>query len=235
MRLLHLKNYPIFEQLQIEEVLLRLDDQNYCIINEGSPPAIVMGISGKPHELIHLERLRENPMPIIKRFSGGGTVVVDEDTLFISFLFQQDAHAFAPYPEPIMRWTETVYQAALKLPSFSLRENDYVIGTKKVGGNAQYLRKNRWLHHTTFLWDFKQKHMDLLLHPKKTPSYRGMREHGSFVTRLNEHFSTKEQFLENFKEALGKHFPHETISLGEVTPLLQASHRKSTQKVQLAF
>ena len=34
-----------------------------------------MGISGKPEELVNLDRLS---IPLIKRFSGGGTVVVDE-------------------------------------------------------------------------------------------------------------------------------------------------------------
>ena len=69
MNILHLKNFPIFRQLQIEEALLRLDKRNFCIINEGSPPAIVMGISGKPDELIDKTRLAQNPIPVIKRFS----------------------------------------------------------------------------------------------------------------------------------------------------------------------
>ncbi|NGX26688.1 MAG: Lipoate-protein ligase LplJ, partial [Chlamydiae bacterium] len=157
MNILHLKNFPIFQQLQLEEALLRLDTRNFCIINEGSPPAIVMGISGKPEELINFENLGKNPIPIIKRFSGGGTVIVDEETIFISFLCQKDLHDFAPYPEPIMRWTEEIYKEALDISDFSLRENDYVIGERKFGGNAQYLRKDRWLHHTTLLWDYKKE------------------------------------------------------------------------------
>lgn len=118
MKLLHLKNFPIFRQLQIEEALLRTSDENFCIINEGTPPAIVMGISGKLNELVHEERHSKNPIPIIKRFSGGGTVVVDTDTIFVSFLFQKDFHDFAPYPEPIMKWTEGFYQKAFDMPDF---------------------------------------------------------------------------------------------------------------------
>ena len=52
---LHLKNIPIWKQLQIEEALLRIDNRNFFILNEGSPKAIIMGISGKEEELIHLE------------------------------------------------------------------------------------------------------------------------------------------------------------------------------------
>ncbi|NGX37760.1 MAG: Lipoate-protein ligase LplJ [Chlamydiae bacterium] len=228
MNILHLKNFPILQQLQIEEALLRLDTRNFCIINEGSPPAIVMGISGKPEELIDREKLAQNPIPVIKRFSGGGTVVVDEDTLFISFLFQKDAHDFAPYPEPIMRWSEALYKQAFQLPTFALRENDYVLEERKIGGNAQYLRKDRWLHHTTFLWNYKKSLMDLLLHPKKTPKYRESRTHDAFLTPLSEHLPSKEHFLDVFKEILAKTYTLSEISLGEISSLLQQPHRQST-------
>ena len=90
MNILHLKNVSIFEQLQLEEALLRADTRNVCIINEGSSPAIVMGISGKAEELIDLEKLEQNPIPVIKRYSGGGTVVVDPNTLFVSFICNKD-------------------------------------------------------------------------------------------------------------------------------------------------
>lgn len=73
--LLHLNDIPILTQLQIEEALLRLDDRNWCIINHGSTDAIVMGISGKAEELIHQGKLRDNPVNVIRRFSGGGTVL----------------------------------------------------------------------------------------------------------------------------------------------------------------
>lgn len=57
-RLLRLKGVPILRQLHLEEALLRADDANYCIINEGTPePAIVLGISGWVlHEAFELFR-----------------------------------------------------------------------------------------------------------------------------------------------------------------------------------
>ncbi len=228
MKILHLKNYPIFKQLQLEEALLRLDNSNYCIINEGSPPAIVMGISGKADELIDHEKLSASPIPVIKRFSGGGTVVVDQETIFISFLCQKELHDFAPYPEPIMKWTEGIYKEAFNLPDFHLRENDYVIGERKCGGNAQYLRKERWLHHTTFLWSYQTALMDLLLHPKKTPQYREQRSHADFLTCLSEHLPSKVAFIQAFKKILNNHYSAIEISLSEVSSILQIPHRQST-------
>jgi len=233
MKILHLKNYPIFKQLQLEEALLRLDTDNYCIINEGSPPAIVMGISGKVEELIDHEKLLSAPIPVIKRFSGGGTVVVDQETIFISFLCQKDLHDFTPYPEPIMKWTEGIYKEAFQLPDFHLRENDYVIGEKKCGGNAQYLRKERWIHHTTFLWNYQTALMDLLLHPKKSPQYRQERQHGDFLTCLSQHLPSKAEFIESVKEVLNNHYSVQWIELQDVTPFQNQLHRQSTTILEL--
>ncbi len=46
---------------------------------------------------------------------------------------------------------------------FSLKENDYVFyDDKKIGGNAQTLTSGRWVHHTSFLWDFDPLNMGYL-------------------------------------------------------------------------
>lgn len=206
LHLLHLKDQSIFEQLQIEEALLRSDKRNFCIINEGSTPAIVMGISGKPEKLIRSDA----NVPIIKRFSGGGTVIVDENTLFVTFIFQK-----SNFPEQIMRWSEDFYKEAFQIEGFQLRENDYVIGEKKCGGNAQYIKKDRWLHHTSFLWDFNKERMDLLLHPPKMPTYRQNRKHDEFLCTLKEHAPSQEHLITSLKKELNKRYQVQEISIPE--------------------
>ena len=69
LHLLTLKNHDIQDQLLLEEALLRKTDKNWCILNHGSPPRIVMGISGKPHDLINMSKIVEDPIPLIKRYS----------------------------------------------------------------------------------------------------------------------------------------------------------------------
>lgn len=229
--LIHTQNKPIFSQLQLEEALLRQDTRNFCLINEGSPPAIVMGISGQVDELIDVAKARSLNIPIIKRFSGGGTVIVDEETLFITFICQKDSHPFPAYPEPILKWSASLYEKAF--PFISLKENDYVIGNKKCGGNAQYIKKDRWLHHTSFLWNFKSSHMQLLLHPKKTPLYRQHRSHQDFLTTLSCHSPTKEQWLNTFKSSL--HLSYDIIdsSIEDVNSFLHNPHRQTTHFIAL--
>ena len=46
-RLLRLRGMPILEQLRLEEALLRATNQNWMVLNDGTPgPTVVMGISG---------------------------------------------------------------------------------------------------------------------------------------------------------------------------------------------
>lgn len=222
-RLIELENTPIVEQLKLEEALLRAHTGNYCIINHGAPPAIVMGISGKEELLIH-PSAREQNIPIIRRFSGGGTVIVDEDTIFITFIFDADTHPFSPYPEPIYRWTESIYKDVFP-EGFVLRENDYALHEKKFGGNAQYIRKNRWLHHSTLLFDFQKNHMTHLKHPQKTPKYRAGRSHDDFLTPLKTHYRSKNELIIAFKAALSKKFQLENTAYNP--NFLTKDHRKS--------
>jgi hypothetical protein len=51
---------PIQDQLRVEEALFRVDKaRNWFIYNERSTPAtIVMGISGKPDQLLHLDAVK---------------------------------------------------------------------------------------------------------------------------------------------------------------------------------
>lgn len=192
LNILTFQNLPIFDQLCLEESLLRANSDNWVLINIGSPKAIVMGISTKPEDVIDLSKTTKDNIPIIQRFSGGGTVIVDENTLFVTFIFQKNTHTFELYPKTILEWTAAFLKKSLPLPHFALQESDFTLYDKKIGGNAQYIKKDRWLHHTSFLWDFSPHNMNYLLHPKKEPSYRQGRSHLDFITKLSPHISKKE-------------------------------------------
>jgi len=55
-----------------------------------------------------------------------------------------------------------------------LSSADYTFGERKFGGNAQAITKQRWLHHTSLLWDFDPHKMALLKHPQRIPDYRAV-------------------------------------------------------------
>jgi lipoate-protein ligase A len=194
--LLKFENLSIQKQLELEKRLLKEESENYLLINLGSEKTIVMGISQKPEEVVDLELAKSCNIPLIKRFSGGGTVIVDPNTIFVTFIFDESILNAPLYPKNILNWTKDFFYNALEIDDFDLRGNDFTLGNKKIGGNAQYLKKGRFLQHTSFLWDYEEKNMDFLLHPPKEPEYRQKRSHKDFLTKLSpiiskSHFTDK--------------------------------------------
>ncbi|KDD75546.1 hypothetical protein H632_c624p1 [Helicosporidium sp. ATCC 50920] len=188
-RVLRLRQVPIVEHLRLEEALMRATKDNWFVINDGTPdPAIVLGISGKPEELVHTEAAAAAGVPLVKRFTGGGTVLVDQDTIFTGLVMgTRSLPGVEPFPRPIMRWSEGFFAPAFaSLGAFALRENDYVFGELKFGGNAQAISRDRWVHHTSFLWRFDPARMRLLKQPARAPDYRRGRAHEAFVRGLED-------------------------------------------------
>lgn len=72
-----------------------------------------------------MEAAHRASVPLIKRFTGGGTVVVDADTIFTALIMHSSAVPEVPcYPRPVMQWTEQLYGAAFgRHGDFLLREN----------------------------------------------------------------------------------------------------------------
>lgn len=218
MKLVRLKGMSILEQLHLEERLLRTSSDNWCLINDGTTsPAIVMGLSGKLSELVEVKSVLRDHIPIIRRFTGGGTVIVDNGTIFITLICNKDAVPnVQPFPRPIMSWSGQLYGRVFEgLADFHLRENDYAFGDRKFGGNAQSITKNRWVHHTSFLWDYEAKNMSYLKLPTKAPKYRLTRDHMDFICRMKEHMPRSE-FIERTIKAVGAEFSVSPVSLESV-------------------
>ncbi|GAB2269997.1 hypothetical protein Dimus_004912 [Dionaea muscipula] len=218
MNLVRMKGAPILHQLHLEERLLRTSSENWCIINDGtSDPTIVMGVSGKTSELLEVNLVLQDEIPVIRRFSGGGTVIVDHGTVFVTFICNKDAvSGLQPYPQPIMVWSGLLYDEVFKrVGSFRLRENDYVFGDRKFGGNAQSITKNRWIHHTSFLWDYEVSNMSYLKVPARAPKYRSARDHLEFICRMKEYMS-RSAFVDGTIKAAADRFSLRSIQPEEM-------------------
>jgi len=48
--------------------------------------SIVLGFSGKPLELLNIAKVKKDNLQVIRRYTGGGTVVVDHSTVFASLV-----------------------------------------------------------------------------------------------------------------------------------------------------
>ena len=75
--------------------------------------------------MLYADRVRDAGLPVVRRFSGGGTVVVDANTQMVSFIFGVEAAPdVAPYPTPLMQWSERFYAGVFaEHADFRLREN----------------------------------------------------------------------------------------------------------------
>jgi lipoate-protein ligase A len=263
-RLHVLRHHPLslFDQLCIEEAILRSDSRNWLILNQGTPvPQIVLGLSGKIDKLVNVKKVLEHnnskiqsvndEIKLIRRFSGGGTVITNEDTLFFSFICSRFDIANSPqYPRELMKWSYDVYKPFfehlikqevpfLENPdqtSFNLQENDYCIGLRKVGGNAQAISRDRFVHHTSFLWDFNKSHMDFLLLPEKRPDYRSNRSHGEFLTTIKASVRKavkKEELPSLFTDYLQEHFQVVEATIDDAHEVLRRPQERQSNKFEM--
>lgn len=244
-----------------------------------TPPTIVLGISGKPAELIDLPLCvggsggsaggssdnQQSARPTaIRRFSGGGTVVVGPGTVLTSLIVSREdleRRKVDPYPHPLMRWTAKVYARAFEgrraqpspqppttptpttptpSPTLTLNENDYCFGDLKIAGNAQAITGGRALHHTSFLWDWSDEHMRLLLPPKRQPEYRKRRAHGAFLTRVRDAlphaFPRPHDLSLALEEAVVEEWEGEVeeADIEELAEALRGSHLRGNRWVDLS-
>jgi lipoate-protein ligase A len=189
----------VYSRLRLDEAAYRDPLRRTWVIvpSSSSSPSpfnvIVMGMStANPNELVHMDRVRD--VPIIRRFSGGGTVVVNSDSLL--FTIATSLPVCKPFPRDIIAWIGTLFSNALSplllSPSWRVttKENDLVVHDEfKVAGHAQAIAGTRWMHHTSLLWTATPEQMSYLKLPSRRPAYRGDRDHLSFVRGLSEFVS----------------------------------------------
>lgn len=109
----------------------------------------------KPQELINVPAARDCGMQVIKRFSGGGTVVTDENTIFATVILQTSAlplHVEC-YPRPLMRWSESLYAPTFSpYGQFNLQENgeNPWLHTLHPAQHLQHCCQHFLCHHAMF-------------------------------------------------------------------------------------
>lgn len=286
----------VLERLCLEEVLLRHDDRCWAILGTHEPVRhrflktitttttqssmpndsciVVMGIGGKPHELLNVNQVQQDGVAVLKRFSGGGTVVLDPSSIWTTIIGRtQDLPHVESFPRPIMQWSaDAIFGPAFDslqqqtrppsppqstlvvdskscsptensgrlvprpslnsqedpiqrttIPPFELREHDYVLGERKMGGNAQAIIQGGWLHHTSFLWDYDPINMGYLTLPNKRPDYRKDRSHEDFLVKLEQYYGSRNSgtFFSSVKEACSREFQVETVTWREALALVE--------------
>lgn len=109
----------------MSHVFLAAPCRQQCLDTSIELPMTLTAAHRKKDELIHIEAAKKAGIEVIKRFSGGGTVLVDHNTVFSTLIMQAAAiPGLECYPRPVMGWSEDFYKPLFSPHgSFSLREH----------------------------------------------------------------------------------------------------------------
>lgn len=153
---------------------------------QAAEPVVVIGQSNAIAEHVDEPACAADGIPVLRRFSGGGSVVLAPGCLnyavALSFDVRPDlidvAWSFAAILRDIAR--------GLGVESVSLGGGtDLVMNGRKVSGNAQRRGRRGLLHHGTLLYDFDATlAARYLTEPTRRPAYRGTRRHTEFLGNL---------------------------------------------------
>lgn len=225
-----LDHASIFTQLQIEEALLRNTNENFLITNLSPQEAIVIGVSRQLDIDVHVTSAQQDRVPVIKRYSGGGSVFLDKNSVIITWIVNSEQTM--PSSKELFSWTQKFY-SELFPKAFAIQENDYTLENKKIGGNAQYIQKNRWVHHTSFLWDFDPNKLARYLPlPQTQPMYRQQRSHLDFLTNIQPFFASKQQFLTLLLQKIATCYPSLVkVENTYLESIVSKPHRQGTKRL----
>jgi lipoate-protein ligase A len=137
------------------------------------PPAVVMGSSERPAQVVDAEACARLGVELLKRSTGGGSVLQTTDVPYDSLVT----------PAPTSLDPKAGFRPGADLVCAVLRRfgvlgrsegtSDVVVGDQKLSGNAQAGRWKAVLVHGTLLVDFDHDLADAVLkHPPREPAYR---------------------------------------------------------------
>jgi lipoate-protein ligase A len=180
------------ENLALDEALL-LDAESghgneVLRVWEWPEPAVVLGSGGRIADDVDEAACAADDVPILRRSSGGGTVLLGRGCLLYTLILNYEG-------DPALREVRPSYRFILGRLVQALAEgvgliepagiSDLVFAGRKFTGTAQQRKRSFLLHHGTLLYD-----MDLSLIPRylreppRQPEYRAGRPHLAFVGNL---------------------------------------------------
>lgn len=197
-----------FYNLAAEEFLVReLSDEIFMLWRNDN--TIVVGRNQNTLSEINYDYVKEHGVRVVRRMSGGGAVYHDMGNVNFTFVLNSgdDFSNYEKFTAPVIAFLKTLgADAELK------GRNDLVIDGKKISGNAQYMYKNRIMHHGTLLYSAQQKNIGeaLRVSPDKIRS-KGIQSVRSRVTNISSYLEnppTPEVFIQKFADYVVKNTAH---------------------------
>jgi lipoate-protein ligase A len=153
---------------------------------ELSTEAVVLGSGGIIAHDVQVTACETAGIPILRRSSGGGTVLLGPGCLCFSLVLRYDRHPALGEIGSSYRWILDTVMDGLRLPGLALQGIcDLTWGDRKFSGNAQQRKRDHLLHHGTILYAFDLPRVaQFLTLPPRRPDYRSDRPHDDFVCNL---------------------------------------------------
>lgn len=192
MRFLDLTLPTLEANLACEEALLLAaeggEGDEILRVWEWQRTAVVLGAAGRLTSEVHVEACRAARIPVVRRSSGGGAVLLGSGCLIYSLVL---AYRRCPLLDEIHSAFDWVLQqtcASLRKTIDGIRiagVSDLVYGDRKFSGNSQQRKREFLLLHGTILYGADIDAMDRFLPmPPRQPGYRRRRPHAEFVTNV---------------------------------------------------
>ena len=153
------------------------------LVWESAHPAVVLPRNGAADAWANLEACAVRDIPILRRDSGGGAVVLGPGCLSVALFLSLDARpALADVAGSYATLLRTIADT-LAIPDVTIRSTDLALGNRKFAGHAQRRLRHTLLHHGSILYGFDLGLIDTLLpEPPRRPTWRGSRRHREFLT-----------------------------------------------------
>jgi len=149
---------------------------------------LVLGASNKAEDALVLEKAKKDNITVLKRPSGGQTVMLTPNNLIISVVFFQldNLQPKVVFNQINSLIIESLERAGVK--NLAMRGiSDIAIDGKKILGSSIYRSKEALLYHAVLNFGEPASTFEKYLkYPSKEPDYRVGRKHSDFVTSLIE-------------------------------------------------
>ena len=171
---------------EIDSGVLRLwESPSYCV---------VLGRSSNADTEVDLSACRRDLVPVLRRSSGGGTIVMGPGCLMYALVLSfrefpqlqaiDEAHRFVLEQLARMLMSSRIDLAPAGTSDLVVEASGAGL-PQKFSGNAMRLKRSHLLYHGTLLYDFELDRIDRwLAKASRVPAYRRDRSHAQFVTNL---------------------------------------------------